>query len=203
MPAMAVAVADQLPLVVAQTQVDSAGTGHAPDQFAVLLREHWDRAFRFAHRLAGNRYDAEDLLQQASLEAFEAFSHFRAGTRFDQWLMRILHNSFIDGARRAKRRQFLSLDAGGVGALAAPRSDGPDAAVEAELDGPVLRAVTALPLEFRTAVVLIDLEEYTYDEAAHVMRCPIGTVRSRLHRGRLALRDALRGHIEAARRGAV
>jgi RNA polymerase sigma-70 factor, ECF subfamily len=183
----------------AQTQPDArAGTAN---QFATLLREHWDRAYRFAYHLAGNAQEAEDLVQQASLEAFAAFGRFQRGSRFDHWLMRILHNSFIDGARRAKRKRFVSLEEPGVGALAAPASGDPAAGLETALDGPVLQAVKALPLEFRAAVFLVDLEGYAYEEAAAVMHCPVGTVRSRLHRGRLALREALGDYIDAARRG--
>lgn len=200
---MTAAVASAYHVLTMETQTKPDVGVHATDQFTALLREHWDRAYRFAYHLAGNSHDAEDLLQQASIEAFEAFGRFQPGTRFDQWLIRILHNSFVDRMRRAKRRQFFSFEERGVGTLAAPRSDDPAAAAESALSGPVLQAVEALPLEFRTAVVLIDLEGYTYEEAADVMHCPVGTVRSRLHRGRLALREALRDYVEAVRRGDV
>ncbi len=185
----------------ASTPTQVADESTAREQFADLLRAHWDRSFRFAFHLTGKVEGAEDLLQQAAEEAFVAFHRFQTGTRFDRWLMRILHNSFLDRVRRDRRRRVFSLDDVAPSSLTADRSSEPEAAAERALDGPVLRALQALPPQFRAAVVLVDLQGMPYEDAAEILHCPVGTVRSRLHRGRLALREWLRPHVEALKRG--
>lgn len=180
----------------------AAEEGTSPD-FAALLSLHWPQAYRFAFRLAGSADEAEELMQQAAAEAFLAFSRFRPGTRFDRWFMRILYTTFLDRARQRERRRIFSLDDLPESALPADTQGDPEAALQQALDGPVRRALAALPAEYRAAVVLVDLEGLPYDEAAAVLRCPVGTLRSRLHRGRLALREWLRPYVDALRRGAT
>jgi RNA polymerase sigma-70 factor (ECF subfamily) len=171
------------------------------DQFATLIAENWHRLYRFAYHLTRSREEAEDLLQQAAEEAFKAFHRFRPGTRFDRWLMRILYTTFIDQVRKERRRKVFELDSLPLSALQAGDASDPEAAVEGSLDGPVRRALDALPPEFRAVVVLVDIEGLSYVEAADVLGCPVGTVRSRLHRGRLALREWLRPYVDALKRG--
>lgn len=171
------------------------------DQFAALFAENWHRLYRFAYHLTRSREEAEDLVQQAAEEALRAFHRFHPGTRFDRWLMRILYTTFIDHVRRERRRKLFVLDAVPPSTLQAGSSSDPEAAVEKSLDGPVRRALDALPPEFRAAVVLVDIEGLSYEEAAGVLGCPVGTVRSRLHRGRLALREWLRPYVDALKRG--
>lgn len=178
-----------------------AGAGEAtPRDFAALLSLHWAQAYRFAFRLAGRADEAEELVQQAAEEAFLAFGRFRPGTRFDRWFMRILYTTFLDRTRRERRKVF-SLDDLPEGALPAGTQGDPEAALLQALDGPVRRALTALPAEYRAAVVLVDLEGLSYADAAAVLHCPVGTLRSRLHRGRLALREWLRPYVDALRLG--
>jgi RNA polymerase sigma-70 factor (ECF subfamily) len=172
----------------------------ARERFTELLAAHWNHAYRFAYYLTGNAPDSDDLLQQASEEAFRAFHRFQPGTRFDRWLFRIMHNSFVDRLRRERRRKIFSLEEV-TGGLAADRTTDPSAAVEGTLDGPVLRALRALPLEARAVVALVDLLGLPYEDTAEILRCPIGTVRSRLHRARLALREWLRPYVDAMKRG--
>lgn len=186
----------------ADALVSPAAGDDAHAEFARLLEAHWRSAYRFAYRLTGNADDAEDLVQQAAEEAFRAFSRFRPGTRFDRWWLRILYNSFLDRARRERRRSYFALHEV-ASALAAGRSVDPEAALEDRLDGPVQKALDALPADFRAAVVLVDLEGLSYQEAARVLRCPVGTVRSRLHRARLALREWLRDYVDAVNRGVL
>ncbi|MDR5694829.1 MAG: sigma-70 family RNA polymerase sigma factor [Armatimonadota bacterium] len=171
------------------------------DQFATLFAENWQRLYRFAYHLTRSREEAEELVQQAAEEALRAFPRFRPGTRFDRWLMRILYTSFIDQVRRERRRKLFALDTVPPSLLQAGISSDPEAAVEKSLDGPVRQALDALPPEFRAVVVLVDIEGLSYEEAADVLECPIGTVRSRLHRGRLALREWLRPYVDALKRG--
>ncbi len=169
------------------------------DQFAELLSAHWDHAYRFAYHLTGNAPDSEDLLQQAAEEAFRAFHRFQPGTRFDRWFFRIMHNSFVDRVRRDRRRKIFSLD--DVTGAAAPSDTDPSVVAEGALDGPVLRALRALPPEAREVVALVDLHGLSYDAAAEILHCPVGTVRSRLHRARLALREWLRPYVDSMKRG--
>ncbi len=172
----------------------------ARERFAELLAAHWDHAYRFAYYLTGNGPDSDDLLQQSSEEAFRAFHRFQPGTRFDRWLFRIMHNSFVDRLRRERRRKIFSLDEV-TGVIAADNTADPSAAAEGTLDGPVLRALRALPLEACAVVALVDLLGLPYEDAAEILHCPIGTVRSRLHRARLALREWLRPYVDAMKRG--
>ncbi|HTE04523.1 MAG TPA: sigma-70 family RNA polymerase sigma factor [bacterium] len=171
----------------------------ARDQFAELLAAHWDRAYRFAYHLTGNNADSDDLIQQAAEEAFRAFHRFQPGTRFDRWFFRIMHNSFVDRIRRDRRRKIFSLDEV-TGAVASETAD-PSAIAEGALDGPVLRALRALPPDARAVVALVDLLGLPYDDAAEILHCPVGTIRSRLHRARLALREWLRPYVDAMKRG--
>src|SRR2546425_8499395 len=172
----------------------------ARDRFADLLAAHWDRAYRFAYHLTGNAADSDDLIQQAAEEAFRAFHRFQPGTRFDRWLFRIMHNSFVDRLRRERRRKIFSLEDVSGAAVMDPTA-GPSEMAEGTLDGPVLRALRALPPDARAVVALVDLQGLPYDAAAEILRCPIGTVRSRLHRARLALREWLRPYVDALQRG--
>jgi RNA polymerase sigma-70 factor (ECF subfamily) len=159
--------------------------------FVKLLSLHLDQAYRFAYRLAGNAHDAEDCVQQAAEEAFRAFHRFRPGTRFDRWFMRILYNSFVDEIRRRKRHPTVSAESLLPDALTADARSDPEIVAQGALEGRVQQAIKALPIEFRAPVVLVDLMEMSYEEAAEAIRCPVGTIRSRLHRGRLALRRSL------------
>lgn len=169
-------------------------------RFAELLATHWDRVYRFAFHLSGNAQDVDDLMQQVIEEALRAFGRFEPGSRFDRWLMRIMHRSFLDRVRHQRHHTTFSLNEV-AGSLEAGLSADPEAALGASLDGAVLRAVRALPLAYRAPIILIDLQEMSYEDAAGILHCPIGTVRSRLHRGRLALREWLRPYVDAVKRG--
>lgn len=182
------------------TFASAADRAASQESFAELLAAHWEHAYRFAYYLTGNAPDSEDLLQQAAEEAFRAFHRFQPGTRFDRWLFRIMHNSFVDRLRRERRRKIFSLDDVSGSAVMDPTA-GPSEVAEGALDGPVLRALRALPPDARAVVALVDIQGLPYDAAAEILRCPIGTVRSRLHRARLALREWLRPYVDALQRG--
>ncbi len=153
-----------------------------------------DGLFAAAVRLSGSRTEAEDIVQETLLLAYQAWGRFEPGTNLRAWLHRIQVNAFISGYRRAKRERRL-LDATrdpGARALllssAQEALEGPDGGVALRGLGPTVQAaLDALPEEFRTAVVLADIAELSYREIADVMGCPLGTVMSRLHRGRRAL----------------
>ena len=182
-------------------------TAHRLAAFEELVLRHQSQIYRVAYRLAGNHDDAEDLAQEAIIEAFRAFDRYQPGTYFDRWLFRIMSRTYIDTVRRRNRRSTVSLDApmgpGGdplVTVMGDSKEDPQQMTEAVDLDGTVQAALDRLPEEFRTAVVLADIEGLPYDEVANVLRCPVGTVRSRLHRARQMLREALGPHL-GGRRG--
>ena len=170
---------------------------------------HVDALFSVGYRLTRNERDAEDLVQDTLLRGFRFFHRFESGTNCKAWLFKILHNTFVNKYRRRVREREVAgaLEAGGgagptVSQQALDASRDPEHAIlEGMLSDDVKRALDALPEDFRLAVVLCDLEELSYREIAEVMECPVGTVMSRLHRGRRLLQDMLRSY--AIERGIV
>ena len=173
------------------------------DLFARLLAAHQEKLYRVAYRMAGHHEDAQDLLQDALLEAYRSFKKFQRGTYFDKWLYRIMTNTFIDRQRHKKRvGRIDSLDTPSVGA-----DDGEISAREIpdwteepsrrvlhdEFGEPVQKALNQLKPDFRMVLILSDVEEFSYEEIAEMLNIPIGTVRSRLHRARDMMRQALMG----------
>jgi RNA polymerase sigma factor (sigma-70 family) len=155
-----------------------------------IVRTHADRVYRLAYRLSGNRADAEDLTQETFVRVFRSLADYQPGT-FEGWLHRITTNLFLDMARRRQRIRFDSLpeDAGDRLASADP---GPEQSYnQNHLDPEIQAALDQLPPDFRAAVVLCDLEQLSYEEIAATLNVKVGTVRSRIHRGRVLLREAL------------
>jgi RNA polymerase sigma-70 factor, ECF subfamily len=160
-----------------------------------------DGLYGAALRLTRNRQDAEDLLQETFLKAYAHYDGFTEGTNLKAWLFRILKNAFINGYRHTKAGpKEVDLGAGGDEALDAARSKVPrgkeDATPEegllaATLDGGVAEALAALPEDFRLVVELVDLQDFSYREVADILEIPLGTVMSRLYRGRRLLESAL------------
>ena len=170
------------------------------DLFARLLAAHQDKLYRVAYRMAGHHEDAQDLLQDALLEAYRSFKKFQRGSYFDKWLYRIMTNTFIDRQRHKKRvGPIESLDAPppggteGVGREIPDWADEPSRRIlEDKFDEPVQKALDTLPPEFRMVLILSDVEEFSYEEISEMMDTPIGTVRSRLHRARALMRQKLK-----------
>lgn len=173
------------------------------ERFETLVREHQRAIYRVAHRLCGNPSEAEDLIQETLIEAFESFPRFRAGTNFDRWVFRIMRNTFIDSVRRRPKARLESLESGLLdksGELMLREivdfDSAPDTEIMARtLDEPVQNALDALPPEFKLVVILADIEGLSYEEVGRIAGCPVGTVRSRLHRGRAILKDKLKGYV--------
>ena len=180
---------------------DSGLSEDEVDLFARLLAAHQDKLYRVAYRMAGHHEDAQDLLQDALLEAYRSFKKFQRGSYFDKWLYRIMTNTFIDRQRHKKRVGVVeSLDAPlpGSGEGEGSGREIPDWADEPsrrilqnKFDEPVQKALDSLPPEFRMVLILSDVEEFSYEEISEVMDTPIGTVRSRLHRARSMMRQKL------------
>ena len=170
-------------------------------EFEALLAPILDRAFRVAYSLSRSRDEAEDLVQEAALQAFAAFGQFQRGTNFRAWYMRILTNCFFARYRKMKRAPrtiaiedaepiFLARQVMMNGLV--PDPEDPAAVVLGKLGAEqVTDAIAALPEEFRVVCALHFVEEASYQEIADVVGRPVGTVRSRLHRGRRMLQKAL------------
>ncbi|HEV2888235.1 MAG TPA: RNA polymerase sigma factor SigE [Jatrophihabitans sp.] len=155
-----------------------------------IVRQHADRVYRLAYRLSGNRADAEDLTQETFVRVFRSLADYTPGT-FEGWLHRITTNLFLDMVRRRQKIRFDALAEDASERLASDEP-GPERAYEQNnLDPEIQRALDALPADFRAAVVLCDLEGLTYEEIALTLDIKVGTVRSRIHRGRVLLREAL------------
>ena len=155
-----------------------------------VVELHSARVYRLAYRLTGNRHDAEDLTQEVFVRVFRSLSSYTPGT-FEGWLHRITTNLFLDGARRKAKIRFDAL-ADDADMRIPSRAVTPDAAVlEGLFDEDVEAALAALSPDFRAAVVLCDIEGLSYEEIADVLDLKLGTVRSRIHRGRSMLRKAL------------
>jgi RNA polymerase sigma factor (sigma-70 family) len=155
-----------------------------------IVERHSDRVYRLAYRLTGDRHDAEDLTQEVFVRVFRSLDTYTPGT-FEGWLHRITTNLFLDQARRKQRIRFDALSDERASTLRSP-SPAPDAAFSDRMfDDDVEHALAALPPDFRAAVVLCDVEGLTYDEIADILGAKLGTVRSRIHRGRAMLRRAL------------
>jgi RNA polymerase sigma-70 factor (ECF subfamily) len=169
--------------------------------FAEQAMPYMDSLYSAALRMTRNRADAEDVVQETYLRAYRGFGGFQEGTNLKAWLYRILTTTFINSYRAKKRRPtetdledvealYLYRRLGGLEAATAGRS------AEEELmdwftDAEVKEAVESLPENFRMAVLLADVEGFSYKEIAEILDIPIGTVMSRLHRGRKALQREL------------
>ncbi|WP_206444431.1 RNA polymerase sigma factor SigE [Nocardioides turkmenicus] len=155
-----------------------------------IVEKHSDRVYRLAYRLTGNRPDAEDLTQEVFVRVFRSLDTYSPGT-FEGWLHRITTNLFLDQARRKQRIRFDALSDERASRLT---SSGPTpdlAYTDQRFDDDIERALATLPPDFRAAVVLCDVEGLSYEEISEILGAKLGTVRSRIHRGRAMLRDAL------------
>ena len=155
-----------------------------------IVRAHSARVYRLAYRLTGNQHDAEDLTQEVFVRVFRSLATYTPGT-FEGWLHRITTNLFLDGARRRQRLRFEGL--GDEVAQRIPSNDRSPAQAwdDNHFDGDIQTALQSLPPDYRAAVVLCDIEGFSYEEIAATMGVKLGTVRSRIHRGRAQLRAAL------------
>ncbi len=176
-----------------------------PSEFEAEFLPNLPALMALAMRLIGTRAEAEDLVQDTLLKAYRSRNQYRTGTNPRAWLLAILRNTFLNGYRRRnlERRVFDGPDAdtlapGWIGAssLRAMR-DPHSGALHRLLEAPLMAAIDELPPEFKMTVQLADIEEMSYREIAEIMDCPIGTVMSRLHRGRRWLRARLLSQAEA------
>jgi RNA polymerase sigma factor (sigma-70 family) len=179
--------------------VDQAGSPEAasldaaewtPPTWEDVVRDHSARVYRLAYRLTGNTHDAEDLTQEVFVRVFRSLATYSPGT-FEGWLHRITTNLFLDMARRRQRIRFEGLGEETTARLSGAEPTPAQVFDDRHLDGDVQAALKALPPEYRAAVILCDIEGLSYEEIADTLGIKLGTVRSRIHRGRAQLREAL------------
>jgi RNA polymerase sigma-70 factor (ECF subfamily) len=162
----------------------------APPSWEEIVAQHSPRVYRLAYRLTGNPHDAEDLTHDVFIRVFRSLHSYTPGT-FEGWLHRITTNVFLDKMRRKQRIRFDALPEDAATRMAS-REPGPEQVfADGQFDDDVQRALDALTPEFRAAVVLCDIEGLSYEEIAATLGIKLGTVRSRIHRGRAQLREAL------------
>lgn len=168
-------------------------------QFEQLFQRSYRRAYLLAYRMTGNAADAEDVTQDAYLRAWRRFDSYDSSRSFEGWLFRIITNRVYDLQRRKRRVQMVALDtpmpveegAPLAHEFAAPDSDPQEVVVDRIMDEQLLLALTTLPANYRQALLLGAVEQRSYQEIADTMDCAVGTVRSRIHRGRQMLRSRL------------
>ncbi len=171
-----------------------------PPQFEKEVVKHIELITRVAYKLTQNREDAQDLAQATLVKAFRFYDKFEEGTNIKAWLMTILRNTFINEYRKKSKEptqvELLGSEPAKSTAVDpqvsayATREKGREHLLEL-LSDPVRKALDSLPYEFRETVILADIEEYSYKEIADMMKCPLGTVMSRLFRGRRMLKELL------------
>src|SRR5437588_6891343 len=162
--------------------------------FAVLVRRHERRVYNLAYRILGREEDARDATQDAFLVAMRKLSSFRGDAAFTTWLHRVTVNACYDILRKRKREPALEpVDVPDAGSIAHDHAESTAASID------VQRALLLVPPEFRAALVLHDIQDLAYEDVAEALGVPVGTGKSRIHRGRVALARAL-GERPASRR---
>ena len=177
--------------------IERASRGDAA-AFNHLMAQHERRMYAVALRMCGNREDAQDCLQEAMLHVYRAIGGFKGQSSFSTWVYRITMNTCLDELRRKKNRQNTSLDnLLDMGWSPADESNAPEKqAMRSELRRNLNRAIQELPEEMRSAVVLRDIQGFSYDEIARMLEINVGTIKSRISRGREKLREKLKENAE-------
>ncbi len=185
------------------TTIERITTAHqTTDRMAVfedLVRTYEKPLFQFAFRLSGNHHEAQDLLQESLYRAYKSFAKFEEGTAFDRWLYQIIHNLYIDHYRKKKNRPVVAsideplphLENEKTIEIPDWTANPEEEAMRGELGRQIQQGLRELPAEYRSAVILCDIQGLSYEEIAQILAISIGTVRSRIHRGRKILRRIL------------
>jgi RNA polymerase sigma-70 factor (ECF subfamily) len=186
--------------VVWRAKLDAEGRA----AFSGEAMRYLDHLHRVAFHLARDGSESEDLVQETYLRALQSSAQYAPGTNMKAWMTKILYNLFFDGYHERKR--WVSTDAGGAETdrriddwSTAAESSGPEKDLLArELSVEIAGALKEIPEEFRSPLVLVDMGDCSYAEAAEILSCPVGTVRSRLSRGRRALQQRLERYVASA-----
>ncbi|WP_329621316.1 RNA polymerase sigma factor SigE [Streptomyces sp. NBC_01255] len=177
---------------------DAESQAWTPPTWEEIVSTHSGRVYRLAYRLTGNQHDAEDLTQEVFVRVFRSLSTYTPGT-FEGWLHRITTNLFLDMVRRKQRIRFDALADDAAERLPSREPSPQQVFNDTHFDADVQQALDTLAPEFRAAVVLCDIEGLSYEEIAATLGVKLGTVRSRIHRGRSHLRKALKHRSPEAR----
>ena len=168
-----------------------------PERFAQLIARAGDKAFNFAFRLSGSEADARDLVQESFMRALEHFSDYDPSRPFDSWVLKILHNIYLDSVKRHGYSRTVSIDAptsledtDWADLLPEKSPSAAEELIKEENLDLLAQALKKIPLVYRSAVTLCDIEGLSYEEISKVMNIPVGTVRSRIHQGRVLLKQA-------------
>jgi RNA polymerase sigma-70 factor (ECF subfamily) len=188
--------ADATPDEAEEPASDSASDLRDRAQFEEEALTHADQLYRIALRLSGSQQTAEELVQETYLRAFRSWRSYRPGSNLAAWLATILRNAFLDEARRQQRRPAQesfedTTEYYLYNQLTGSTGEPQEAVLNRLAGGAILEALADVPPAFREAVVLVDIGDFSYQEAADILGVPSGTVMSRLHRGRRALKQAL------------
>ena len=183
------------------------------EAFDVLVERYTPKIYNISLRITGSREDAEDCVQEAFLRAFGALRRFRGEAAFSTWLYRVAVNVANDATRRRRGQPLRASELAGrdpdaptpelegIGEARGPQGGRPEESlVEAERREVVIAAIRSLPEHHRTVIVLYDLQGRSYEEIGRVVGARVGTVKSRLNRARLALKERLEPHLELLRR---
>ena len=178
------------------TVVLAAETESKAEKFEAVALEHMNLVYRSALYMAQNENDAQDLVQETYLRAYRFFDKFEEGTNCKAWLLKILQNTFINTIRRKRKQsRVIHLSEMEDQGLELTSDANPEYEVFGDLfDDEMTAAMNRLPVEYRTAILLADVKRLSYKEVADIVDCPIGTVMSRLHRGRKLLRESLKSY---------
>jgi RNA polymerase sigma-70 factor (ECF subfamily) len=168
------------------------------DELAMPL---FARLYNFAHWLAQDRVEAEDLVQETYLKALKGFASFQQGTNFRAWIYRILRNTFLTSRTGLKASMTVSLDDEEEAPVEPATAETPETVLLASVSRQAIEsALERLPVKFREIVLLCDVEEMSYQEIAETLKIPLGTVMSRLSRARKAMRESLAIQLQGASR---
>lgn len=193
----------ELSLAAMTTSRETSGPDDSVADVRALFEEQaipfMDQLYGAAMRMTRNPADAADLVQETFVKAFAAFGQFKQGTNLKAWLYRILTNTFINSYRKNQRNPYQgTIDeledwqlGGAVSATATTTRSAEAEAIDHLPDSAVKDALQSIPADFRLAVYFADVEGFSYQEIADIMKTPVGTVMSRLHRGRRMLRELL------------
>ena len=168
------------------------------DSYAEIVEIYKDKVFQICFRMLGNRHEAEDIAQEAFLRAFVNISSFNIDLKFSTWLYRIATNLCIDRIRKKKPDYYLDAEVAGTDGLTmysnvASKEKRPEEDVESmELQETIQEEISKLPEKYRSVIVLKYIEELSLNEISELLNLPLGTVKTRIHRGREALRKKLR-----------
>ena len=170
--------------------------------FENLVHQHEKKIFNFAYRLCGNKDDAQDLTQEGFLRAYRAFHKFDPDTSFERWLFRIIHNLYCDEWRKRSRCKIQYLDSPLILEDSSVNRELPDwqndpvkLAESLDFQEKLQEYIMKLPEEYRTTIILCDIQGFSYDEISKTLKISPGTVRSRIHRARKLLQKHLKEYL--------